>query len=375
MNKKYFKYIFLLLIFTIICISIFYLYINPSPQGLERSSDNIYVAEGRSFIEINSNTFEINRTVDLNGTSIDIKYSNETNYLYGTVGATNKLHVINKSTFEIDDTFHGHTHNVQSVTVDKYKNNIYTTSTDQTVRKINLRTLEEKDIFSEYSNPVMDSVLSANKNILYTAGFNDYIHKINTTTFESEGHIEGFPEDLQNVIINDKDNIIYYGGNSGGLYALESSDFEKYDNYSELPEYKYTNLEYDVYTHEIENYKNNDELIESEYNPHKNVIYIGGSSNILYEVDADTLEVKNTYNVTKNRTKKYDYSKYSFPAIQNGIHIYEDNIRGVSLDKSGEYIYITTAPGSVIEINAETFEQTRTLYTFVDKRTVDLDVV
>lgn len=134
-----------LLIFLLMIISGSTVVLNVDEE-FDRESSKIYMAEGTEFYEVKVDNFSINRTIDLDGTSVDMYYNSETGNLYGTVGAVNRLHRINTTDFTIEETFDGFNHNVQDVVASSHRNEIYATSTDNTIRKLSAENMEQIEI-------------------------------------------------------------------------------------------------------------------------------------------------------------------------------------------------------------------------------------
>lgn len=351
--------------------SLYILYIDNG--GNERAADVVYVGDGTEFLEVDVEKFEVNRTLDLGGTSVSINHYNGS--LYGAVGAINEVQIIDEETFQRKSVYKGHTDNVQEIHYNSNRDEIYSVSTDTNVHKIDSETLETIEVFDEHNSPVMNSALSNNGNYLYTSGFDTFIHKIETESFESVSEIRGFPEGLNKVMkVNET---LYYIGNRGGLYMIDENRFEDYEHFDELDEDNYTNLYYNRTTDNVESSKLNGPdvgVISIAYNQYKNVLYAGTADGKIYELNPETLEEKRVYNVTEEREIEYNYSKADSPSIIDGQHIYEDDVRGLGTGPKGKYIYATTAPGSLIEISADSFEKQRVLRLDIGKRTVGLDV-
>lgn len=365
----------ILLCFVLFMTSILIL---PSQLSTDRPTETIYMAEGTEFLEIDVENWEVNRTIDLGGTSVDFYYDERSDKLYGTVGAVNKLHRINTSTFTIEDTFAGHTFNVHDARVNHEDNELYSASSDATLRKLDLETMEQEDII-EYDHSTLEIEYYEETNTIFPFTSEYALYKVNAEEFNNTEKVTGFPQECRKGTINKQDKEIYCTAAKGTIYALEFSDFEKYNTFDELPSSKYNSLGLNT-TYESLNRSEqiavDNALIHADYSSVRDKIYTGGSSGLLYEVDPDTLEVERTYNISKNREIEYNYEKYrDFSSIKDGEHIYEDDLRGVSVGADHEYLYITTAPGALIEIDLETFEEVRRINTSPGTRTVHLETV
>lgn len=374
-NKKnnIFTFSIVILIFLFFVLLLSPILIDFIPK--DRPADKIYVSEGRSFLEVNTDKFNVNRTLNISGTSVEITYDSVSGYLYTTVGATNKLYEVDTDTFQINRVFNGHTFNVQDVLLDNSKQgDIYTVSSDNTVRRINYTNFSQVDIYRGHNGSVMDAEL---KNGFIYAGTLDFtISRINSSDLSDAHRIVNFPEAVPAVAYDDSSDTSYYGGGLGTIYRINEENFTRYDEYKDIPGNQYNNIEFDrapdnISRQEIEDVEERG-IIKIFADEKRDVLYAGGGNGILYKIDMENLTVIDTYSVKENRGIDYNFSDYSSPSINNGSHIYNYDIRGIDMDSENKYVYITVAPGALIEINPETMEEVRKLRTTVEGRTVSL---
>lgn len=335
----------------------------------------IYVAEGYEFLEVDADKFQVNRTLELNGTSVEINYDNNTNNLYAAVGAVNYMHEIDASKYEINRSYSKHTFNVHDVIPRTDNGFIYTLSSDNSVHKISYKNFTKLGSYDQHDGSVMFGEYVDTH--IYTATLDFTIAKINSSNMSESNRIEGFPETLSTLSYDRKNNTMYYGGALGSVYRIDLDNFDKYSTYDDIPKSNYNNIEFDKSSDEVDRTKIDSEdygFIRLEYDNKENVIYGGGSKGILYKIDPETLNVIDTYSVKKNRVKDYDFSEYSSPSIEGDKHIYNYDIRGVELGPKSEYVYITTTPGALIELSTDNLSENRRLRTGVESRIVSLEV-
>lgn len=373
-NRKYLIFAFIILLTVISAIFVGY-----STYNGDASAEMIYVSEGRSILEVDANEFQINRTINTTGTTVEMTYDNVSGYLYATIGATNKLYEIDTDEFTINREFSGHTFNVQdALPDDEVDGYIYTTASDNTVRKINYTNFTEEGIYESHNASVMDAELK--NGYIYSGTFDFTISKVETDDMSEVQRIKNFPAAVPAVGYDDRNETVFFGGSLGTIYKFEADEFNQYEQYSDIPEDNYRNIEFNKASDEIN--RSNVSDVE-EYGMHKIVadssrgyLYAGGARGNLYKVDMETLQVEDTYVIEENRKKDYNFSKYDSmtPEIENGSHKYNYDIRGIDMGPERDYIYITVAPGTLIEIDADTFEENRRLRTTVVGRTVSLAV-